>query len=621
VNEPSTVSPANRSSLQKPLTPSRYPTVPKRFFVRYSCDEKAILIEAGWLMKKSDLTQSIIDADAAGHLISTILNFEYQDRKRELASFLAELHNSGQISLLSDANLEAIRELKQSDFWMLFVMLSDAIEHVTDEYPAVQQFAECLVEGAGNDCTSNRPFLAFIHWCEKHPSQARRIVSGAKAGQEDCKRSCVFALQGLNEFTCLVDFIEDGRAEVRSIGFRALGRLKNMTAQDDQTGIDACLLEVQSPSSSDARNAAIEAAFRIWHNEASREKYRQDEVIKTILAHSTDDDLVRLCAMLFYQKNASTSQTICAVLRKSQGMSSSFEKASHWIDDALTWKDDRWSFKEVVAFMEAMVPHFEQPATTKQFHNFYYWVWENPENSSYLFARWLNSGNFSLCSFLAEMVSGEDKGAELPILSQDVPLEAVEQVFLARKCIGFLWLHEITAASILLSLVEHGHPDAVPEIEGLLWEPLLLSYSSELMPFLEQQSSGASPTVARVVQSLIARHKAYIEGLEQAQNLSELEPSNKARRAAAVKDLQWHTDIQKQARKMSVFGELFHTATMLYGRKSFSLVTGADGKKSPNITPLGEHSYSFEFPRLSVIDPVRFNGLIAICRIEQRETK
>ncbi|MCE8546963.1 hypothetical protein KBY25_14120 [Ruegeria pomeroyi] len=573
------------------------------------------------MTEKSKLAQLIIDGHAAGRLIPTILDFEYKDRKRELGGFLADLHNSGEIALLSDANLEAIRQLEHNDFWMMFGVLSDAIEHVVDDYPAVQQFAECLVESAGNDGASNTPSVSFVRWCEKHPSQARKIVAGAKDGQKDCQRSCVFALQGLNDFGCLIDFIEDSRAEIRSIGFRALGRLNYMTSQDDQTGIDACLSEIQSPSSDDARSASLEAAFRIWDNGATKEKYRQDEVIKSFLDKPTDEGLVRLCAMIFYHKNAPTEQTISAVLRKSQGISTGFEAASHWINSALTRKDERWSFTEVVAFLEAMVPHFEQPAERKQFHSFCEWVWEEPANASYLFARWLNSGDFSLCSFLAEMVSGGDKGAALTILPQDLPPEAVDQVFLARKCIGFLWLHEITAASILLSLVEHGHPNAVPMIEGLLWEPLLLSYSSELRPYLEQQASSASPIVMKAAQSLIERHTAYIEGLKKAEELSELEPSNEARRAASIKDHQRNTDIQKQALQMSVLASLVHNVTMLYGRKSFTMITDADGQKFPSINPLSEHSYSFEFPRLSVVDPVGFRALLTVCRVEQRKAK
>ncbi len=570
---------------------------------------------------RDDLRRTIVEGDAAGRLISTILDLEYKDRKQELGAFLAELHNAGEISLLSATNLRAIEELQHNSFWMVFGALSDAIEHVTDDYPAVQRFTECLVERAGNDGASNTPFVSFVRWCEKHPPKAREIILGAKDGQADCQRSCVFALQGLNDFGCLVDFVGDGRAEIRSIGFRALGRLKNMTTQDDQTGIDACLTEIQNSSSDDARNAAIEAVFRVWDNDATEEKYRQDEVMKSLLDKPTDEDLVRLCAMLFYHKNASTEKTISAILNRSQGISSSFEAASNWIESALTWKDDRWSFKQVVAFMEAMVPRFEQPAKSKQFHSFIEWVFADPKNSSYLFARWLNSGDFSLCSFLAEMISSGDKGTALALQPQDLPHEAVDQVFLARKCIGFLWLHEITAASILLSLVEHGHPDAVPEIEGLLWEPLLLSYSSELRPYLEQQASSASPTVAKASQDLTARHKAYIEGLQNAEEISELEPSNEARRAAAIKDHQRNTDIQKQARQMSVFASLVHNVTMLYGSKSLTMITGTDGQRFPSISPLSEHSYSFEFPRLSVVDPVGFNAFLTICRVEQRKVK
>lgn len=121
------------------------------------------------MTEKSDLAQLIIDGDAAGRLIPTILDFEYKDRKRELGGFLADLNKSGEIALLSDANLAAIRQLEHNDFWMVFGALSDTIEHVVDDYPAVQQFAECLVERAGNDGASNTPFVSFVRWCKNIP--------------------------------------------------------------------------------------------------------------------------------------------------------------------------------------------------------------------------------------------------------------------------------------------------------------------------------------------------------------------------------------------------------------------------------------------------------------------
>ena len=57
------------------------------------------------MTEKSKLAQLIVDGDAAGRLIPIILDFEYKDRKRELGSFLADLHNSGEIALVSNDDL------------------------------------------------------------------------------------------------------------------------------------------------------------------------------------------------------------------------------------------------------------------------------------------------------------------------------------------------------------------------------------------------------------------------------------------------------------------------------------------------------------------------------------
>jgi len=42
--------------------------------------------EAGRVTEKSKLAQLIINGDAAGQLIPTILDFEYNDKKRKLGS-------------------------------------------------------------------------------------------------------------------------------------------------------------------------------------------------------------------------------------------------------------------------------------------------------------------------------------------------------------------------------------------------------------------------------------------------------------------------------------------------------------------------------------------------------
>ena len=214
--------------------------------------------------------------------------------------------------------------------------------------------------------------------------------------------------------------------------------------------------------------------------------------------------------------------------------------------------------------------------------------------------------------------AGGEKGKFIELLKTDLPRDVGDQIFMARKCIGFLWLHEVTAASILLSILKHGKQATRTEVEELLFDPLLLSYGGELRDFLITQSSSKSKRIAQCAQRLLDKHDTYIKGLEQTNGLVELLPTNAQRRAAAAKDHERNRDIQKQAHKRSIFADIFSHSTLLYGKKSFTMTYGAGDKKTPSIMPLSEFSYSMELPRLSVVDPVGFHETLTTFRLEQR---
>ena len=109
-----------------------------------------------------------------------------------------------------------------------------------------------------------------------------------------------------------------------------------------------------------------------------------------------------------------------------------------------------------------------------------------------------------------------------------------------------------------------------------------------------------------------------MEGIKTPEALVELMPSVEQRRTSAMKDFERNQEIQKQARARSILADLVTHKTLLYGRKSFSIVHGREGEKHPNVSALSEFSYSAELPRLSVIDPVGFNELISIFRVMKR---
>jgi hypothetical protein len=272
-----------------------------------------------------------------------------------------------------------------------------------------------------------------------------------------------------------------------------------------------------------------------------------------------------------------------------------------------------------VSVFGACIPRLENGARRQEYYTFSQWVWRHPDHTSYLFSEWLNGGEFSLCSFLANLLGARNKGTEVWLAKSHIPPNASDQIFIARKCVGFLWHHEVTAASILLSIVKYGNAKATAEAEELLFDPLLLSYGGELRTFLDTQCLNVSKRISECAKRLCSRHDAHIAGLETAQDVVEMRPSTEHRRAVAMKDRDRSRDIQKGARKQSIFADLMTHQTLLYGRKSFHIIHGADGKKHPNISGLSEFSHSIELPRLMVIDPVGFNARLTFFRAMKRQ--
>jgi hypothetical protein len=325
-----------------------------------------------------------------------------------------------------------------------------------------------------------------------------------------------------------------------------------------------------------------------------------------------------LSAMLLYHDKGLPKASIDLVLGLLATAPSNYSATLRDLDHAISKDDDRWEFEQVVPVFTKCIPRLDEKSDQHGYHSFPEWVWSDPKYASYLFAEWLNGGKFSLCSYLAELLSGDSNGAGVWVQKAHLPLEADNQIFMARKCIGFLWHREVIAASILLSIVKSGKATVRAVAEELLFNPLLLSYGGELRKFLEAQCKNKSKRISECAIRLVARHDSHIAGLETTKDLVELLPTIEQRRAVAMKDQERNRDIQKQAHERSVFAGLMTHQTLLYGRKSFSIIQGGDGRKHPNVTELSEFSHSVELPRLMVVDPVGFNEMITLFRTEQR---
>lgn len=566
--------------------------------------------------------KSLEEADSRGELIPCLLSLDRRIRSQECGPVLCELHNAGKISLVSGGNLAAIEALPHNDFWSVIHPLDQAIPELNCSLDDALMFVQTLVRKAGADGASGMPNSSLVKWCKANPEKAMLIVERAKSLDEICVSHCVFALQGLENIDLSFELVGHSDKIIVSVGLRSLGSLKIESDAIAKRVVDKCCEIVAAEKDRKVRSSAIEAAFNTWKKIAPSEAYRQKELLGFVIREKNDDELIQLSAALFYHLNGLVPESIDQILEALAGDVSHSHELLHLLDSALHFKNERWNFKKVVDIFAKHIPKLKSPVEPRQFNNFSQWALADPANADQLFSSWLADGNHELCKYLADMiVKGGKENTVIEISMANLPSEVDDQVFMARKCVGFLWLHEVTAASVLLSIVKNGKKSAQQEAESLLYNPLLLSFSGALREFLEGQIGNSSKRISDCVRRLIKSHDAYLAGLKKAEHLLEFLPTIEQRRVSEMKDRERNNDIQSQAHERSVFSQFVARQTLLYGNKSFFVAHGEGGQKIPNIMQLSEFSYSIEFPRLGVIDPVGFHEMLTIFRVERKVSR
>nr|WIE90823.1 hypothetical protein P9270_025340 [Mesorhizobium sp. WSM4875] len=567
-----------------------------------------------------DPRPDLINAEQRGCLVQALALEELRTQRKELGDILCELHNASLVNLASDQNLLAIDALAHNEFWIAVHPLNEAIPHLNCSHREVLALVHMLVNKAGSDGAAGMPNLSLGTWSKNHPEEAGKVIDGIKGLDDLCLAHGVFVVAGIGDAALAFDLIRNTNSSVSAIGLRALGRMGIVSESDVKKGVDDAFGFVELETDPDVRAAAIEAAFGLWEKLGPSKPYRQREFIETIGKKGGANELSLLSAMLFYYGQGLPKESIDQVLGMLETLPSNSGATLRNLDHAIKKNDDRWDFKRVVAVFAALIPSLEKKADKRDYHSFTSWAMSSPQNASYLFAAWLNGGEFGLCSFLVDLLSGGPKGADVWIQKQHLPPDGNDQIFMAQKCVGFLWHHEVAAAAILLSIVKYGQLQAQSMAEKLLFNPLLLSYGGDLRDFLEKQCSNASKRISSCAERLLSKHDAHIAGLDKARELVELLPAIEHRRAVAIKDRDRSREIQKLAHERSIFAGLMTHHTLLYGRKSFSIIHGAEGKKHPNISPLSEISHSVELPRLMVVDPVGFNARLTFFRAMKRRS-
>lgn len=534
----------------------------------------------------------------------------------EIAPVLCELHNSGKVSLVSDHNLAIIEDLTNNNFWSVVHVFVLVIPELDCTIRDMLRLVHTLVSKAGSDGAAGMPYPSLVQWCRANPDKAKLIVEGAMSLDKLCLSHCVFAVQGLGSMELAFELLGHSEKVVVAVGFCSLGRLEVGSNEIAKRVIDECCNAIAIENDQDVRCSAMAAAFSTWDKFGSEEPYRQQEFVGAIISANQGVELVRLSSVLFYHSKGLMAETVDSILEALAVGSSDPHAILYWLNSALHSNDKGWSLAKVIDVFAARIPQLNSPIKSSKYNNFCKLILEDHDNSARLFSSWLVAGQCDLCRFLADMVGeASELNKAIVIPRKYLPSDLRDQVFLARRCVGFLWLNAVTAVSILLCIVKDGKKGSREEAEGLIYDPLLLSYGGTLRSFLDELRNNPSRRISGCIERISRKHDAYLAGLRTTEHLVEFFPTIEQRRAAATKDRDLTKESQRQAHEEMVLFQLVSRQTLLYGKQSFYLMHGEDGKKVPSVMPLSEFSYDIEFPRLSVVDPTGFHEMIAVFRI------
>ncbi|MFM4766269.1 hypothetical protein ACEUAV_05005 [Aeromonas veronii] len=244
---------------------------------------------------------------------------------------------------------------------------------------------------------------------------------------------------------------------------------------------------------------------------------------------------------------------------------------------------------------------------------------EHTNFNNHIITKWFLYGGETLCnniSILLHNIAGRDieLHADMTLLDNEE-----KKIFVSRKAIGWLFTRPIAAASLILSISESASKDTIQTLEDILYDPLLLSYPSELKKLFQT-------CIDKNEHNYIC--KLLLDKLE-SHNLDILRSSGLKELTAPSKNIElywknFEKDMQEsyeEASKNSFFRLIGTPKRLLYGNSSIYYIHQKEGQPSRQEMQMHSFSHSAEMPTLNILDPESLDYALRVFRCERMKNE
>lgn len=503
-------------------------------------------------------------------------------------------------------------------FFNVQQFFNEAIPSLDVPVPRMLAAVDKLVKLGGEDLAANQPNGALREWLRKDLARAEAVIVAANADDRQAKAQLVFALEVIGDPDRVRPFLEREDPLLRASALSALGRMADPDLESRTASVIAIGQAVGAGENDMLCANGLEALMSI----ASQEPPVDNDVVlaalNAALSGRGDGALNRAAYVLWAHRAASRPEFATVLLRALLDLNAEHKGTTNELDLGLKAVIDAGHNHAALQFLADLLVKNQGTLKAGAFNSVWDAILSGPsERLSAWIVGWLLAGKPALGFALTEVLRRQERDeATLIVDRRGLPTTPVELGYLARKAVGWFMLQPHLASGLLVAILGVCDQQTARDAAGLLAHPILRNYP-EMRESLTGLPKGdpAKPWV----DTALDENARYLAALNVLPDIPELTPPDQHRRIQHLHRVDQMQEAHKAARAQSVFFNLVHHSTLLYGIRSLTYVEDLDGgPRRPMEMELGTHSVSMTLPRLDMLDPIGLQLMLVRFRGEAR---
>lgn len=573
----------------------------------------------------SSLAEKIVGSEDPLEVLNTIYRavLHERDDRAGVAAELVPLHNARTVNLV-----DVFLQLKNKpgaghDFFLTRHVIEQALPDLDAPVEPVMRCVQHLYQEAGRDMAAGQILGSFRTYCERMPERIGEALGIVEANPPDLLALLPSILAaGAEVDACRYQaqtarLTAHDRLDVRQTAVFAMGVIR---CADPGEALKALEVSLQQSEDDHLLGNVVRSTYRLLQLDRGLQE-RAMKLMDRALQKGGEQALHAAADLYWLEsKELKEHEPVLEVLRrhlprvppKNTGTIKSIDRglAQHM----------KQSPERSFALLESLLPALGGNSFAEHFDSVAHLLEADQALLSKMMTRWFMRGHSALCKAIHHVVVTQSHGKKLELSvdsAEVIPNDTVHVTFLARKAVGYLLMHPVAAASVVVSIMRIAPEEALPELAGLLFDPVLLNFPGVTEDYLAAQAETSSGKVQASIKAAIAELEKYLKRLRAIGSISELHPSNEQREAHRRHFSRLVSESFKQAQAQSVFMQIASRAVLLYGRKSISHVYGSDGTPHRTEIPLSPHGVTIDIPRVEQLDPLGMDYRLRVFRQEQ----